>query len=295
MKCPNCGFNSFDYLEVCKKCKLPLNPSPEYKSLYKKARKNRNAGTSQSKRANTASNDTPDEREIRVNVSQDFESYEMAAATPEEHNVPVYKKAKEPRPVETDDIPKAPAPAQNEIPKEEDDISALSADPLLYSESLDTQDATNQGNAEAIPEETESYSIAALKLRFGAFILDLIVIGFISYIAIEAGFYFMGEGEAESIEVQRIFLPIYILLFFLASTYFIFLHYYSGTTLGKMVFGIKIISSDGGDIGLWESFMRWVGYYISAAFLFAGFIWSIFDRDSQAWHDKIAGTYVVKG
>ncbi len=62
-----------------------------------------------------------------------------------------------------------------------------------------------------------------------------------------------------------------------------------------MAVGIRIISSEGNELGLWESFMRWVGYYISAVFLFAGFIWSVFDQDSQTWHDKIAGTYVVIG
>jgi uncharacterized RDD family membrane protein YckC len=37
-----------------------------------------------------------------------------------------------------------------------------------------------------------------------------------------------------------------------------------------------------------------VGKIISGFFLALGYFWAIFDRDSQAWHDKIAGTTVLK-
>jgi len=36
-----------------------------------------------------------------------------------------------------------------------------------------------------------------------------------------------------------------------------------------------------------------VGKFISAAVLLIGYIWMLFDKNSQTWHDKIAGTYVV--
>jgi uncharacterized RDD family membrane protein YckC len=58
--------------------------------------------------------------------------------------------------------------------------------------------------------------------------------------------------------------------------------------------GIKLISEEGGDVGVWDAFLRWFGYFISAAVMLAGFFWAIFDSEGQAWHDKIAGTYVVK-
>jgi uncharacterized RDD family membrane protein YckC len=42
------------------------------------------------------------------------------------------------------------------------------------------------------------------------------------------------------------------------------------------------------------AFLRWVGYIISAAGICLGFIWIIFDRKKQGWHDKIAGTVVIR-
>ena len=75
---------------------------------------------------------------------------------------------------------------------------------------------------------------------------------------------------------------------------FVFLQGLTGTTVGKMVMGIKLINNQGDKVGLWDSLVRWIGYYLSVTFLFIGFLWSLFDQDSQTWHDKIAGTYVVK-
>jgi uncharacterized RDD family membrane protein YckC len=39
--------------------------------------------------------------------------------------------------------------------------------------------------------------------------------------------------------------------------------------------------------------LRFIGCWISAIPLFFGFIWIIFDRRRQAWHDKLAGTQVI--
>jgi uncharacterized RDD family membrane protein YckC len=40
--------------------------------------------------------------------------------------------------------------------------------------------------------------------------------------------------------------------------------------------------------------IRYVGLIISCLVIFIGVIWAAFDANKQGWHDKIAGTYVVK-
>ena len=35
-------------------------------------------------------------------------------------------------------------------------------------------------------------------------------------------------------------------------------------------------------------------FIVSFAIFFHGVIWIAFDKDKQGWHDKVAGTYVVK-
>jgi uncharacterized RDD family membrane protein YckC len=43
-----------------------------------------------------------------------------------------------------------------------------------------------------------------------------------------------------------------------------------------------------------QGLLRYVGLIISFLVIFIGVIWVAFDPNKQGWHDKIAGTYVVK-
>lgn len=68
-----------------------------------------------------------------------------------------------------------------------------------------------------------------------------------------------------------------------------------GATIGKKVFGMKVVMADGQNIGFGRSLLRHtVGYFVSALIFGLGFIWIGFDPHKQGWHDKIAGTYVVR-
>jgi signal peptidase I len=63
-------------------------------------------------------------------------------------------------------------------------------------------------------------------------------------------------------------------------------------TLGKWVFGIRAVRTDGSPIGWRKSFIRSLGYLFSEGVLYVGFLWALWDRKRQAWHDKIADTTV---
>jgi uncharacterized RDD family membrane protein YckC len=68
----------------------------------------------------------------------------------------------------------------------------------------------------------------------------------------------------------------------------------TGQTLGKMALGIKVIGADGAPVSWGKAILRYVGYIVSGLVLGLGFIWVAFDARRQGWHDKIAGTYVVR-
>ena len=57
---------------------------------------------------------------------------------------------------------------------------------------------------------------------------------------------------------------------------------------------IRVIRTDGSDLSISQALIRYVGFVISAICLLIGLIWAAFDANKQGWHDKIAGTYVVK-
>lgn len=66
-----------------------------------------------------------------------------------------------------------------------------------------------------------------------------------------------------------------------------------GATVGKRLFGIAVVGPDGAAPGLGRGAARALGYLVSLP-LNAGFLWSLIDARSRAWHDMIAGTVVVE-
>ena len=67
-----------------------------------------------------------------------------------------------------------------------------------------------------------------------------------------------------------------------------------GQTPGKMLLGIKLIRIDASNITLSVALLRYLGYIVSIAVLFIGFIWIALDSRKQGFHDKMAETYVVR-
>lgn len=70
---------------------------------------------------------------------------------------------------------------------------------------------------------------------------------------------------------------------------------YRQATPGKMAVSARILDAktlrkpSAGQLVL-----RYLAYYVSIIPLFIGIIWVAFDRRKQGWHDKIAGTVVVR-
>jgi uncharacterized RDD family membrane protein YckC len=67
-----------------------------------------------------------------------------------------------------------------------------------------------------------------------------------------------------------------------------------GTTIGGIVFGLQVIRLDGRPIDWATSTVRALSCFLSLVVAGLGFIWIAFDEGNQAWHDKIAGTAVVR-
>jgi uncharacterized RDD family membrane protein YckC len=68
---------------------------------------------------------------------------------------------------------------------------------------------------------------------------------------------------------------------------------FTGKTVGMMLMGLRVVTTDGQYLSLGRSARRLIGYAISAIPFFLGFFWILIDDRRQGWHDKIAGTCVV--
>ena len=85
------------------------------------------------------------------------------------------------------------------------------------------------------------------------------------------------------------------------SEYFLWLLVYhigfwtwKGTTVGGIICQLRVVKVDGTPVRFIDALVRGLSSIFSLAVLGIGCLWILRDPERQAWHDRIAGTYVVK-
>lgn len=96
----------------------------------------------------------------------------------------------------------------------------------------------------------------------------------------------------------RFFLS-WIIFFLITIFYNIFLIGKFGATMGKMIVGIKVVDENGRKISYGTAFIREfivknLVYPIIFFIFYLGYLWALWDKKRQTWHDKIARTIVIK-
>jgi uncharacterized RDD family membrane protein YckC len=70
---------------------------------------------------------------------------------------------------------------------------------------------------------------------------------------------------------------------------------FKSATPGKMAISAQIVDAQTGEkASKGQLIGRYFGYFISGIPLGLGIIWVAFDKRKQGWHDKLAGTVVVR-
>ena len=147
--------------------------------------------------------------------------------------------------------------------------------------------------------------------RFGAYVIDGVVVGMIEVITLMVTVgptwlvmlrylsqnHMTGNPQLGAVPVS---FPLALYLGVLLSVvlpvlYFIIMWGRKGATLGKMAMGIRIVRTNGSNISYGTAFLRYIGYqFISPALFLLGFLWMLWDNREQTWHDKIASTCVIR-
>lgn len=76
--------------------------------------------------------------------------------------------------------------------------------------------------------------------------------------------------------------------------YHIALWAWQSTTVGGIICRIRVVRSDGARLQFTDALVRGLASIFSAAVIGLGWLWILWDPRRQAWHDKIAKTYVVR-
>lgn len=69
---------------------------------------------------------------------------------------------------------------------------------------------------------------------------------------------------------------------------------WKGTTLGGIICNLRVVRTNGADLRFVDALVRGLSSIFSIAALGIGCLWMLNDTERQTWHDKIAGTVVVK-
>ena len=132
----------------------------------------------------------------------------------------------------------------------------------------------------------ETYELAGLVDRLAANIIDNAIL--IIPIMLIQFLLFSSDQPLPSQLVNFVFMAIPV------AYHWYFWTQKDGQTPGKFALGIRVIKANGGQIKDIDAVIRAIGYHVSALLFGVGFIWAIFDKKNQTWHDKIARTYVVR-
>ena len=128
------------------------------------------------------------------------------------------------------------------------------------------------------PQITAAMPRAGFWVRMGALFLDVLLVGFATSLLHTFGdHHLLGDFHI-------VVLAIYGAVMWKLR----------GTTVGGIVFDLHVVRLDGRPLDWETAIVRALGCFLSLAVVFLGFIWIAFDDNRQAWHDKIAGTVVVR-
>jgi uncharacterized RDD family membrane protein YckC len=142
------------------------------------------------------------------------------------------------------------------------------------------------------PRKTLYGQYAGFITRTVAFIVDLIAItlGAALFAAITRLVLSFFRTSDLADDLALLVLGVSHVLF--AVVYFTAFWVLAGQTPGMSMTGLRVVRTDGKPVGIGTAILRFIAYAISAI-LFLGFIWILFDKRRQGWHDKIARTYVI--
>ncbi|TVP71033.1 MAG: RDD family protein [Nitriliruptor sp.] len=127
--------------------------------------------------------------------------------------------------------------------------------------------------------------------RFGAELIDLLAMwGLIavSGAAVWGAMTAVGAGDATTVAI------VLLVGATVGVGYWVILHAHANQTLGKRAIGAVVTDTQLRPIGYGRAFARLVAEIASAIPLNLGYLWPLWDRERQTFHDKLAGTLVVR-
>lgn len=146
------------------------------------------------------------------------------------------------------------------------------------------------------PLENNTPTPGGFFVRLAAYLIDLLLIGTILCLAVRLPFWFVQMQNPENWFLRPVlfqFSPYHIFLYLAMSAYFIFMTYTNGATVGKRLMNLRVISTEGDKLTLFNVLYReTIGRYLSSL-LFIGYLMIGGSDSKKALHDLLCNTQVI--
>ncbi len=153
------------------------------------------------------------------------------------------------------------------------------------------------------PVVKSSSNYASFGRRFVASLLDGIIVGMVTgglmliigiIVAVSIGA--ASSSSNSSLTLTTVQMLVQGISYLISAFYYVYFIGKNGQTIGKMALGIKVVKLETqAPPGYVGAFLREiVGKILSAAVFGLGYFWMLWDGQKQTWHDKIAGTIVIR-
>jgi uncharacterized RDD family membrane protein YckC len=174
---------------------------------------------------------------------------------------------------------------------------AASSPPVTPSPPAPPRPASQWEAPEYVAGPAPGYAFGGFGERLVAYIFDIVITGIvIVVIAILGGLVVAGGAATDNGFLAGTGVVVLIAaLVIIPLAYFPYFWARDGQTPGMRALGLKVVrDADGGPISGGQAILRLIGYWVSGAVFYLGYIWIFVDKRRRGWHDLIAGTVVVK-
>lgn len=132
---------------------------------------------------------------------------------------------------------------------------------------------------------------AGFWIRAVAALLDVTVIVLVQFVLGLAAGWVWGPAIEDAPAFQAM-VPTFTLAF--SALYTTVLHSLTGQTVGKMLVGVRVVSTGGALLPAGAALLRYIAYYVSLVTLGLGFAMAGLRADKRALHDLLAGSRVER-
>ena len=143
---------------------------------------------------------------------------------------------------------------------------------------------------------TKDQVYAGFFVRLTAFLIDMIIVS-VALAVIRVPMWFVSLNNPDNVLVRNFIFQysiVDIVCYLLTVLYFVLMTYYTGATLGKKLFQLRVVSTEDRKMTFFEVLYREsIGRFLSGVIMNLGYLLILAQKEHRGIHDLLADTSVI--